>query len=364
MEIAPRTTRNGSVQVIHEVRVGARPVGLGHPVFIIAEAGANHNGDLSSARQLVDVASEARADAVKFQTFKAECLTIRKAPKAAYQLQHTDPAETQFDMLRRLELSPQSHVDLQDRCRQKGILFMSTPFDEQSADFLDERGVAVFKIPSGEITNLPFLHHVSKKKKPLIVSTGMSTLDDIQKAVDAIYAEGNEQLILLHCVSSYPADPSEINLRAMETLQKTFHVPVGFSDHTLGLDVSLAAVALGACVIEKHFTLDRNAPGPDHRMSLTPSELKSLVQGIRTVEAALGKADKQPTPNELKVAAVARKSLVTSRPIPAGTKMSKDMIAIRRPGTGLPPDMLEKIIGRSTLHDLAAETVITWDMLK
>jgi N-acetylneuraminate synthase/N,N'-diacetyllegionaminate synthase len=249
-------------------------------------------------------------------------------------------------------------------CCKKNILFTSTPFDEVSADFLEELDVPLFKIPSGEITNLPFLRHVAKKKRPLVVSTGMSTLEEVKEAVDVILSEGNEQLALMHCVSSYPAQPVEINLRAMETLRKTFDVPVGFSDHTSGIEVALAAVALGACIIEKHFTLDKNLPGPDHKMSLMPLELGAMIRGIRTVEMALGKSDKKPSENELKVAAVIRKSLVASRHIAAGTSLRQDMVAIRRPGTGITPRMIDQVLGRRAARDIPASTLITWEMLR
>ena len=345
------------------VVIGERVVGPGHPCFIIAEAGVNHNGSLEVARQLVDVAVQAGANAVKFQTFKAERIVARNAPKAEYQVRNTGNAESQFEMIRRLELSPEMHWDLRAYFDYKGILFMTSPFDEESADLLADLDVAVFKIPSGEITNLPFLDHVARNGKPMIVSTGMSTIGEVATAVDTIHQANNRDLVLLHCVSNYPADPADVNLKAMATMAAAFQVPVGYSDHTTGVEVSLAAVALGACVIEKHFTLDRNQPGPDHLASLEPEELESMVRGIRTVEASLGHGRKEPAASETDTAAVARKSLVTARDIPAGQRLTEEYIAVKRPGTGLPPSMISHILGRTTRVAVSAGTLITLEML-
>ena len=271
---------------VPSVRIGERPVGVGHPCFVIAEAGVNHNGSLDMALKLVDAAVEAKADAVKFQTFRAERLLTPEAPKAAYQIENSDRTETQFEMLQRLELDEAAHRTLMDHCRRRGLAFLSSPFEQGSADFLETLGVPAFKIPSGEVTNLPFLCHVARKGIPLILSTGMATLEEVEVAVAAIRSSGCRQLVLLHCVSAYPASPSDANLRAMATLARTFGTPVGYSDHTLGIEVALAAVAMGAAVIEKHFTLDRTMPGPDHQASSEPGELALLVSGIRKVESA------------------------------------------------------------------------------
>jgi len=344
------------------LEIAGRLIGPGQPCFIIAEAGVNHNGDLRLARQLIDVAVEANADAVKFQTFRAEAVVTRDAPKAAYQLHTTDQRESQLEMLRRLELSAEAHQELLGYCRTRGILFLSTPFDAASADLLDELGVAAFKIPSGEITNVPFLVHVARKGKPMIVSTGMSTLAEVRTAVQTIEDAGNRAVVLLHCVSHYPASPSEANLRAMATLSKTFHGPVGYSDHTLGIEIALAAVALGACVIEKHITLDRTFPGPDHHASLEPDELAALVRGIRLVESALGHGRKEPAPSEADTAAAARRSLVAARDIPRGSRITEDLIAVKRPGTGLSPTMLSHVLGRRALQDIPADTVLQLGM--
>ncbi|MGB0383248.1 MAG: N-acetylneuraminate synthase [Ardenticatenaceae bacterium] len=345
------------------IKIAERAVGLGHPCFIIAEAGVNHNGSIEMARQLVDVAVLAGADAIKFQTFKAERLVTPDAPKANYQLETTGASETQYQMLHRLELSLEAHRELMAYCQQKGILFMSTPFDEQSANLLADLGVALFKIPSGEITNLPFLSHVAQKNKPMIVSTGMSYLGEVESAVRTIQETSNQKLVLLHCVSNYPADPADTNLRAMHTMATAFGVPVGYSDHTPGIEVALAAVALGACVIEKHFTLDRNLPGPDHRASLEPDELAGMIKGIRVVEAALGNGCKLPAASEANTASVVRKSLVAARDLLAGTVLTKDMIAIKRPGTGLSPSMRDELIGRTLNQDIQRGTLLALEML-
>lgn len=349
--------------MLRTIGIAGRKVGHGQPCLVIAEAGVNHNGSIDAALQLVDVAADAGADAVKFQTFRASRLATRDAPKAAYQQQTTGNAETQFEMLQRLELSPEDHRRIIDRCRHHGLLFLSTPFDEECADLLDQLGVELFKIPSGEITNLPFLAHVARKQKPLIVSTGMSTLAEVEAAVNTLEQAGQRDFILLHCVSNYPADPASVNLRAMLSLQAAFQTPVGYSDHTLGTDIATAAVALGACVVEKHFTLDRTLPGPDHQASLEPSELQTLVASIRRVEAALGDGRKRPVASEADTADVARKSLVAATDIPAGAVLTRQHIAVKRPGTGLPPAMCEHLLHRQARQHIPAGTLLKLDMV-
>jgi N-acetylneuraminate synthase len=319
------------------IEISGRQVGPVRPCFIIAEAGVNHDGDRMKALELVDVAAESGADAVKFQTFRAEDVVTRTAPKAAYQQQNTDAGESQFEMLKRLELGVEDHIALIGRCEQKGIEFMSTPFSANAADMLDELGIAVFKIPSGEITNLPLIEHIARKGRPSIISTGMATLTEVRQAAEAFQAAGNRELALLHCVSNYPAASGDVNLRAMRTMAKAFEVPVGYSDHTLGIEIALASVALGACILEKHFTLDNDLPGPDHQASLEPGDLKEMVRAIRTIEAAMGSGEKGPASSEEETARVARRSLVAARKIPARTCLEGEMIAARRPGTGLPP---------------------------
>lgn len=325
-------------------------IGPGEPAFIIAEAGVNHNGRLDLAHRLVDVAVEAGADAVKFQTFRADRLAVREAPKAVYQLETTDAEESLTEMLRRLELSEEAHVALCGHCRSRGIVFLSTPFDEESADFLEKLGVSAFKISSGDLTNIPFLEHVACKGLPTIISSGMATLDEVRDAVRAIQDAGLRDIAVLHCVSNYPARAEDVNLRAMRTLADIFGIPIGFSDHTLGAEVALAAVAVGARILEKHFTLDPNMPGPDHRASLPPDALRALVTGVRTVEASLGTGVKAPCPSESEVAAVARKSLYWARDLHAGEMVARaDLIALR-PATGISPARMRQLIGRRLLR--------------
>ena len=331
--------------------------------FVIAEAGVNHNGSIDLALRLVDEAREAGADAVKFQTFRAERLVSRSAQKAEYQKRNTEGADTQFDMLEHLELSDEAHRTLLAHCRDAGITFLSSPFDEQSADMLDQLGVAAFKIPSGELTNHGFLRHVAGKGRPLILSTGMSTLTEVSEAVAIILAAGNRQLSLLHCVTEYPAPFAEVNLRAMVTLKGTFGFPVGYSDHTPGLEIAVAAVALGASIIEKHFTLNRDLPGPDHLASLEPDELARMVRVIRNVEQALGDGVKAPAPCELKNIPIARRSVVAERDIEAGELLLPENVAIKRPGNGIQPRDFEKVMGRAVAIKINAGDVITWEDL-
>jgi N,N'-diacetyllegionaminate synthase len=343
--------------------IGKHKVGDGRPCFIIAEAGVNHNGSIELARELIDVAVQAQADAVKFQTFKPEKVCSPLAPKATYQLQTTCTEESQLEMTKKLQLPFGAFRELQSYCKSKNILFLSTPFDYESADFLAKLEVPAFKIPSGEITNLPLVEHIARKRRPLIVSTGMSALDEVGKAVTTIRGAGNNELVLLHCVSNYPAQPTSVNLRAMCTLAEVFGVPIGYSDHTRGIEVAIAATALGACVIEKHFTINRELPGPDHRASLDPDELAAMVRSIRNVEAALGDGIKRPASEEAETAAVARRSLTAARYIPAGTILTEELVAILRPGTGLAPAMRVQLVGRRTRQDIEAGTLLTLDMV-
>jgi len=348
---------------IASVDIGGRQVGPNQPVFIIAEAGVNHNGNPDLARQLVDVAADAGADAVKFQTFKAERVVSAGAPKAEYQKLTTSADESQMKMLKGLELSSEAHHRLISYCRERNILFMSSAFDEQSVDLLDELNVPSFKIGSGEVTNIPFLEYVAKKSKPIILSTGMSFLSEVDEAVKAILGVGNRQLVLLHCVSNYPADPADANLRAMLTMAAAFQVPVGYSDHSLGVQVSLAAVALGAVVIEKHFTLDRAMGGPDHAASLDPSELKELISGIRTIERSLGNGTKQPARSEEGNRTIVRRSVATAVDIPAGTVIHANMVTALRPGNGIPPAQLGRVLGRRCKRDVESGQLLSWEDL-
>ena len=328
--------------------------------LVIAEAGVNHNGDADMARRLVDTAAEAGADVVKFQTFSAARLVTTGARKAAYQKRTTDAGESQYEMIKRLELSEELHADLLDRCRQRGIEFCSSAFDLPSIDFLAQLGIRRFKVPSGEITNLPYLRHVGRQRKPVILSTGMSDLREIEAALEVLEHAGTprDRITVLHCNTEYPTPFADVNLRAMLTIRDEFGVAVGYSDHTNGLEVSIAAVALGASVIEKHFTLDRRLPGPDHAASLEPAELKALVAAIRNTEAAIGDGVKRPSASEARNRDVARKSLVAARPIRAGEAFNEENLAIKRPGTGLSPMRWDEVLGRKAPRDFAADELI------
>lgn len=347
-----------------ELTFGKRVVGAGHPAFVIAEAGVNHNGKLDLAFQLVDAAIAARADAVKFQTFIASEVLTAGAAKAEYQKTTTGEQESQLEMVRRLELSFGDFRKLKMYCDDQGITFLSTPFDFKSVDFLEGLGVVAFKISSGDLTNDPLLRHVAAKGRPVILSTGMSDMDEVRDALAVIQAAGNNDVILLQCVTNYPAAAEDINLKAMLSMQKAFDVNVGYSDHTLGIEVALAAVALGACVIEKHFTLDKNFAGPDHRASLEPHEFKAMVDGIRTVEASLGNGQKVPAASEAGNATVARRSIVAARDIKTGTLITSAEIAFKRPGTGLPPRMVDQVVGKTARVDVTAGSLLELEMFE
>jgi len=344
--------------------IAGRLIGPGHPCFIIAEAGVNHNGDMDVARRLIEAAVEAGADAVKFQTFRAEHLVTRDAPQAEYQRRNVGKVESQYDMLKRLELPEQMHCNLIRQCRDRGIVFLSTPFEEASAELLESLDIPAFKVPSGEITNTLFLEYIARKNRPVILSTGMSTLEEVREAVACIRHAGNQRLALLHCVSNYPAEAGDINLRAMNTMKDEFGLPVGYSDHTDGTEIALAAIALGACIIEKHFTLDRNLPGPDHKASLEPGELAAMVSGIRRVEAALGDGIKQPAASEAGTAAVARKSIVAALDLPSGAILEASMMAIRRPGTGISAARFKQVLGRRLRAPVREGELVREDVLE
>lgn len=329
--------------------------------FIIAEAGVNHNGDITLAKALIDQAAKIGANAVKFQTFRADRLVSKKAPKARYQIRNTDAQESQYRMIRKLELDEAAHKALIAYCGKRQITFLSSPFDEESADLLERLGVSSFKIPSGEITNEPFLKYLAAKNKPLILSTGMSTLGEVEQAIGWILSINNVPLTLLHCVTEYPTPPDQVNLRAIDTLRQAFNLPVGLSDHTEGIEIAIAAVARGAVMIEKHFTLDRNMPGPDHKASLEPGEFQNLVTAIRNVEKALGDGVKKPAPCELANQKVARKSLVAAHRLKAGHVLKEKDVAIKRPGHGLLPQMAPLVIGRTVRKPIQADEVLTWE---
>lgn len=328
--------------------------------LIIAEAGVNHNGDISLAKRLVEVAADSGADIVKFQTFSADRLVTVNAVKARYQLQAGNRNESQYTMLKRLELSRDLHEVLINHCWKHNIEFFSTGFDIPSVSFLAELGLTRFKIPSGEITNLPYLRHIGQFNSNIILSTGMATLGDIEAAIDALELSGThrEKITVLHCTTDYPAPFEDVNLRVIESLKSSLGVEVGYSDHTSGIEVGIAAVALGASIIEKHFTLDRNLPGPDHAASLLPEELTSMIRAIRNIENALGSSIKRPTPSELSNIAVVRKSIIASRSILKGETFSDKNLTTKRPGTGISPMRWDEIIGRIANRDYQQDELI------
>lgn len=329
--------------------------------IVIAEAGVNHNGSLDLAYQLIDAAAAAGADYVKFQTFRAEALVTRAAPKAEYQKVTTGSAESQFDMLKRLELPQEAFAELAKYCAQKNIEFMSTPFDLEAAHMLADLGMSTFKVSSGDLTNVPFLREIGKLGRPVILSSGMATLGEIEDAVNALQGVGMpiEQITLLHCTTEYPAPAEEVNLLAMNTIRAAFPgATIGYSDHTQGIDIPIAATALGAQVIEKHFTLDRTMTGPDHKASLEPAELEAMVKAIRRVSLALGNGRKQPTASEIPNRLIARKSIVAARPIARGERLSEDNLAVRRPGNGLSPARWDEVVGSVATRDYAQDELI------
>jgi len=336
------------------MKIGNKKIGSGEKCFIIAEAGVNHNGDVERAFEMIDIAADARVDAIKFQTFQAEQLVSATAVKADYQTKNTGSKGSQFDMLKKLELPVEVYPELIERCEKADIIFLSTPFDKPSADLLANYGVLAYKIPSGEIINTPLLKHIALKGKPMILSTGMANLMEISQAVESIFETGNKDLVLMQCTSSYPVDPKYVNLRAMDSIFKEFKIPVGLSDHTLGTDVAMAAIAIGALIIEKHFTLDKSLPGPDHIMSLTPTELKHLVRGIRNVEAAMGTGIKEPFACEQNITQIARKSIHYSRNISVGEIADKDAFMMLRPGGGVSPAKIADFIGKTLKKDVVS----------
>ena len=327
-------------------------------IFIIAEAGVNHNGSLETAMQLIDAAVKAGADAVKFQTFKAENLVCKDAGKASYQMETTDREESQLAMLKKLELTSDMHEQLMSYCREKEIMFLSTPFDMDSLHYLVGCGMPIVKVPSGEITNYPLLREVGKTERSVILSTGMSTLDEVKAAIAVLRENGAREITVLHCNTEYPTPYADVNLKAMLTLKDELGVSVGYSDHTEGIVVPVAAAALGATVIEKHFTLDKTMEGPDHKASLEPGELREMVSAIRNIEMALGDGRKEPSQSEQKNIAVARKSIVAKRDIAMGEVFSEDNLATKRPGTGISPMNWNEIIGKKAKRGFQTDELI------
>lgn len=348
---------------MRKIKIEDKLVGDGEPVFIVAEAGVNHNGDVDLGKKLIDVAKYAEADAVKFQAFKAENVVIKYAEKARYQKETTGPNKSQYNMIKRLELTDEEFRELYNYAKKNNIIFLSSAFDKESVDLLDNLGVPAFKVASGEITNFPLLRYIAEKKKPIILSTGMSTIGEIEEALEVIREKGVEDIVLLHCVTSYPAKIEDVNLRVIEALRNKFNLPVGFSDHTLGITIPIAAAALGAALIEKHFTLDRTLPGPDHRASLEPDELKDMIRAIRDVEKALGDGIKKPTKDEERIKKVVRRSIVAKMEIPKGTVITEDMLDLKRPGVGVEPKYLNEVIGKRAKKNIKPDELITFDKL-
>lgn len=328
--------------------------------LIIAEAGVNHNGDINIAKQLIDVAADAKADMVKFQTFNADSLTTLAASKAEYQTLTTDRSESQHEMLRKLEITENMYRDLVDYSLARGIGIFSTGFDVESVNMLVQFNQQLFKIPSGEITNLPYLRHVGELRKRVILSTGMSEMEEVEAAINTLEESGTARsnIIALHCTSAYPAPMHDINLRAMQTLRDVFKIEVGYSDHSLGIEIAIAAVSLGATVIEKHFTIDRHLPGPDHKASLEPEEFKMMVRSIRNIELALGDGEKHVMPSELANRSIGRKSIVASAVINAGDLFTSENITTKRPGTGLSAMSWDRVLGKTAKRDYAFDEMI------
>ena len=329
------------------IRIGDKIVGEGQPVFFIAEAGINHNGSLEQALELVERAKEAGADAVKFQTFKADNLCSRRSKG--------------YELFKNLELRKSDWAKIAEKARNSGIMFFSSTFDEESVELLNDLGVPAFKVASGDLTYLPFLKYIAKRNKPIILSTGMSTLFEIDEALNAVYSTGNKDVILLHCVSNYPTSAKDVNLMAIKTLEQVFQLPVGFSDHTIGAVISIAAVALGAKIIEKHFTLHKGLPGPDHKLSLDPAEFAAMVSDIRVVEQAFGDGVKVPRESKLEAIRSGRRSITARMDIPAGAIITQHMLKISRPGIGIEPKFIDIVIGRAAKEHIQEDEALTWD---
>ena len=346
------------------IRIGLRMIGPGRPCYVIAEAGVNHNGDMRLARELIVEARKAGADCVKFQTFSAERVATRSAPKADYQTRSTDPAESQIEMLKRLELAPGDFAELRIACEREGVAFLSTPYSVEDVDVLVAAGATAFKIPSALLVEPALLRHTARQGRPILLSTGMATLDEVDAAVAVLRASGAPPFILLQCTTDYPSAVSDANLRAMATMRERYGVPVGYSDHTPSTLTALGAVALGASVIEKHFTLDRGMPGPDHSSSADPREFAELVRAIRELESALGTGDKRPSERELANLSGMRRSLVARRAIAAGEVVTSEMLAYKRPATGIPPRDEPRIVGRTAARAIDADALLEWSMFE
>jgi sialic acid synthase SpsE len=344
------------------VTIGGRRVGEGEPCYVIAEAGANHDRKLAQAKALIEVAREAGADAVKFQTYSAETLYSRKTPQFSY-LAKMGVTKSVWEVIKEAELPREWQGELCAHARKVGIPFFSSPFDRAAVDELDALDVPAYKWASFELVDLPLLAYAAGKHRPMILSTGMANLAEVQEAVDTEHAAGNGDVVLLHCVSLYPTRPAQVNLKAMDTLRAAFGVPVGLSDHTPGIAVAIAAAARGAAALEKHFTLDRRLKGPDHSFAVEPAELRAMVQGIREAEAALGSGDKRMLPEEAEMARLGRRSVIARVAIPRGTTITAAMLIVKRPGFGIHPRFFDRVVGRVARRDIEADDVITWEMV-
>jgi sialic acid synthase SpsE len=348
-----------------EFLIGTRAVGRGHPCYVIAEAGANHNRDLTTALRLVEVASEAGADAVKFQTYTAEGLYSRRTPDIKYLKEKglVGDQESVWDLIKRVEIPWEWHADLARHAAQCGITFFSTPFEEAAVDALEEVGVPAYKIASYEVNHLPLIERVARTGKPMLISTGMASLGDIERALDTATAAGATDIMVMHCAVNYPPRFADLNLRAITTMRKAFRIPIGWSDHTRGHTADVVAVTLGACAVEKHFTLSRDQTGPDHPFALEPDELAAMVVAIRETEDALGSSVKRVTDAEADLFRLGRRSIVAARDVPAGGELTREDLAVKRPGFGIPVDALGQVIGRHVVHDVVSDQVLEWDDL-
>lgn len=343
-----------------EVVIDQRVIGSGAKVFVVAEIGINHGGNVEHAHRLIDAAADAGADAVKFQTFRTERLMIPMRERLA---QQDAGSESAYEMFQRMELSPDAHEQLKKHADERGVLFLSTPFDEESADFLEQIGVPAFKVSSSDITHTPLLRHIAAKKKPVLLSTGMSFLNEVADALLTLKSAGARDIVLLHCTSCYPAEPEQLNLRAIQTLRDHFGLPVGYSDHSLGILTPLIAVAIGAVLLEKHFTLDKRGNGPDHKLSMDPAELRSLITKLREVEASLGNGRKRPSPSERENRRLTRRSIVTSVDIRAFEPLEPWMLAFKRPGEGIEPKCFESVVGMCARRNINRDTILQWEDL-
>lgn len=349
-----------------EIKIGNKIISEKEKIFFIAEAGVNHNGSLDYGKKLIDIAVEAKADAIKFQTFKADKLNTLNAPKSTYHVETTgtDKEQSWFELLQSQEISLEMHKELISYCKKKEIIFLSTPYDEDSADMLDGLGIAAFKIASTDTNNLGFLEHVAKKKKPMILSSAMCNMSEVSEAIETVRSVGLEEIIMCQCTGNYPSKLSDSNLNVIQTYKSEFNCLVGYSDHTLEFINPVLAVGMGISLYEKHFTLDKNLPGPDHRMSLSPEELKKTISLLRAAETACGSKTKLVIEDEKENRLKLRKSIVANKDIKLGTIISKDMLAVKRPGTGIPPKNIKKIIGSKVLKEIKKETVIDFSMLE